>query len=470
MPGETNTTPNPLTLGSDDGTRKDYRQMCKYGEDCYQKNPMHKQKFRHPTNKVEKEETKKEDVEKEEEEAKHEEESKESEELIEDETSKEEPAAKKIKLDNEEVDENDGAKTSKSAADPKVFDDDEKEEVIDDDSETLPDFKDWPKNPIENVEQKCLVKMPEDFLAFWDFCKSINREDPRQALAKTCGLLLVGPFDYLARNETEFKTNKLNDFLCHCRYYRDPPEFQTVIASTDENSNFHIGYFRDDPKHVPVFVAAYGGKRDTASFTNFKFTLLGENLFAALYLHIGQLVNTVDPFKMTALQKLKNSVHVHATMKNQDQSFNLEAKTTSMKCRDKRKVAATFHGAGLVVPYDKNTQVGYREIPETTASLKKILTKIVDANKGGDEDEKNKAFDVLQELVTNVQFANDEGDPGMGLELGIDVLMHGGDCLNSTARHLLTVSYELIGREAFSKIANAHLNRRKEQKMFFKAS
>ena len=35
-----------------------------------------------------------------------------------------------------------------------------------------------------------------------------------------------------------------------------------------------------------------------------------------------------------------------------------------------------------------------------------------------DEDVKNKAFDALQELVTNVQFANDEGDPGMGLELG----------------------------------------------------
>ena len=35
-----------------------------------------------------------------------------------------------------------------------------------------------------------------------------------------------------------------------------------------------------------------------------------------------------------------------------------------------------------------------------------------------DKDVKNKAFDALQELVTNVQFANDEGDPGMGLELG----------------------------------------------------
>jgi len=174
---------------------------------------------------------------------------------------------------------------------------------------------------------------------------------------------------------------------------------------------------------------------------------------------------------MTSLQKLKGSVHVHATMKNQDQSFNLEAKSTSMKSRDKKKVAATFHQAGLVVPYNKSTQVGYREIPETNTSLKKILGKIVETHRDdADEHAKNKAFDALQELVTNVQFANDEGDPGMGLELGIDVLMFGGDCLNSAARHLLTVSYDLIDRDAFAKIANAHLNRRRENRKFFKAN
>ena len=73
----------------------------------------------------------------------------------------------------------------------------------------------------------------------------------------------------------------------------------------------------------------------------------------------------------------------------------------------------------MIVPYNKTTQVGYREIPETNASLKKILGRIVESHReDADEDTKNKAFDALQELVTNVQFANDEGDPGMGLELG----------------------------------------------------
>merc|ERR1719211_395922 len=172
---------------------------------------------------------------------------------------------------------------------------------------------------------------------------------------------------------------------------------------------------------------------------------------------------------MTSLQKLKGSVHVHATMKNQDQSFSLEAKTTAMKGRDKKKVATTFHGAGMVVPYDKNSEVGYREIPETTASLKKIFNKIIESQNEENEDVKNKAFDALQELVTNVQFANDEGDPGMGLELGIDLLVYGGNCLNSTARHLLTVGYTLLGRETNKTILTAHLLRRNCMEDMYKA-
>ena len=256
-----------------------------------------------------------------------------------------------------------------------------------------------------------------------------------------------------------------NQLFFLTRYYRDPPEFQTVIASSSEDDNFHVGYYRDDPKDVPVFVAAYGGKT-SAERDNYKFTLLGDNLFAAIYAYLGQLINKADPFKMTSLQKLKGSVHVHATMKNQDQSFPLEVKTTAMKCRDKKKVAATFHGAGMVVPYDKESQVGYREIPETVASLKKILSNV---NSAKTTEEKNKAFDVLQELVTNVQFANDEGDPGMGLELGLDLLLFGGNRLNSTIRHLLSVAYGLLNRDPFAKIANAHLNRRKSNVEFFKA-
>jgi hypothetical protein len=71
--------------------------------------------------------------------------------------------------------------------------------------------------------------------------------------------------------------------------------------------------------------------------------------------------------------------------------------------------------------------------------------------------------------VTNVQFANDEGDPGMGLELGLNAFLFGGRALHSTVRHLLTTGYNLIDRETFAKIIAAHLNRRKAADHVFKA-
>ena len=46
-------------------------------------------------------------------------------------------------------------------------------------------------------------------------------------------------------------------------------------------------------------------------------------------------------------------------------------------------VTKTFHGAGLVVPVDKN-DVGYRELPETDASLRRICRTIVEAPSDAD--------------------------------------------------------------------------------------
>ena len=79
----------------------------------------------------------------------------------------------------------------------------------------------------------------------------------------------------------------------------------------------------------------------------------------------------------------------------------MDVTTQPMKSREKLKVCSTFHGAGLVVPYNKKTEVGYRQIPETPANLKKIFAKVVDAE-NADQDKKDAAFDALQELVRSL--------------------------------------------------------------------
>ena len=60
------------------------------------------------------------------------------------------------------------------------------------------------------------------------------------------------------------------------------------------------------------------------------------------------------------LKRLKSSAEV--------KGWSLEQRTPRMKERDKKVVAKCFHGAGIVVPIDKNG-VGYRPLPETPGML-----------------------------------------------------------------------------------------------------
>lgn len=60
--------------------------------------------------------------------------------------------------------------------------------------------------------------------------------------------------------------------------------------------------------------------------------------------------------------------------------------------------------------------------PLDPAGLKKICKAIAEAR---NDEKRVKAFGPLQEMITFVQFANDECDYGMGYELGIDLFCYG---------------------------------------------
>jgi len=76
--------------------------------------------------------------------------------------------------------------------------------------------------------------------------------------------------------------------------------------------------------------------------------------------------------------------------------------------------------------------------------------------------ERDKHFDALTEIVTLVQFANDECDYGEGLELGIDVFCYGSVELHSTVMNLLPLAYQLLGRSEFADIIKAHVADRRK--------
>ncbi|XP_012626108.1 histone PARylation factor 1 isoform X1 [Microcebus murinus] len=301
----------------------------------------------------------------------------------------------------------------------------------------------------KEVENHYKLSFPEDFYHFWKFCEELDPEKPADSLSASLGLQLVGPYDILAgKHKMKKKSTGLN-FKLHWRFYYDPPEFQTIIIG-DNKTQYHMGYFRDSPDELPVYVGINEAKK------NCMIAQSGDNVFAAVKLFLMKKLKEVTDKKKVNL--LKN-IDERLTEASRELGYSLEQKTVKMKQRDKKVVTKTFHGAGLVVPVDKN-DVGYRELPETDADLKRICKTIVEA---ASDEERLKAFAPIQEMMTFVQFANDECDYGMGLELGMDLFCYGSPYFHKVAGQLLPLAYNLLKRNLYAEIIEDHLaNRSKE--------
>ncbi|XP_014662137.1 PREDICTED: UPF0609 protein C4orf27 homolog [Priapulus caudatus] len=297
----------------------------------------------------------------------------------------------------------------------------------------------------EAILSKFGVRMPDDFYQFWEFCSELDEKKPADAIS-SIGLTLVGPYDV---QSGLFDVEKIDRESCltHWRYYYDPPEFQTILKG-DDTSGFHIGYFRDEPDALPVFAASNNAVHGC------KISPEGENLFSAVKLYIGREKKTTkDKTHRANLERVEKALLDCASK----HGIPLEANTKTMKSRSKRVVCKLFHCCGLVVPVDDN-EVGYREVPETPGALKKMFARIEAAET---DEERMTAFDPIQELMTLVQFANDECDYGMGIELGLHMFSCGSLYLHKTILKLLPMGYQFIGRELFGEIITAHLKNRR---------
>ena len=434
---------------------------CRYGAKCYQKNPEHKSKFKHSAREQEEKENKENQADmvdkgavsqnNENNKRQH----SDSDDLVEAKKAKNLESiesddavdAKEAKHHN--LSDSEGGDTSQDEEEGKVLMKEEDEKTYTD----LVPLKEGAKVE-EEVEALLGVEMPPDFYSFWEFACTVNKENPLLCLSSV-GLKLCGAFEILAGTVPSSAPRSRSLYLTHHRFHYDSPELQTLVCETSYAKGVHLGYFRDSPDQAPSLVMV-GVESQGA-----KLSALGDNLFAGVYNYLVGRLEEGDPFLRTKvtgmMEKIKLWVN-KSTMTGND-SLTLEKKTASMKNRDRVKVATGAHGAGIIVPYNKKTEVGYREVPETPANLKKMLTKVVEATT---EEERELAMDPVQELVNFVQFANDEGDPGMGLELGLALFCHGGQvvfttyetwfeacefqALHPTVKHLLGVAYELLNR------------------------
>lgn len=155
-----------------------------------------------------------------------------------------------------------------------------------------------------------------------------------------------------------------------------------------------------------------------------------------------------------SLTKLHKSIANTA----KDLKLRLSKHTSEMNARHRKTVCKAFHTVGIVVPFNRKTELGYRKLPVDEKELRKILSKVTT----GYEVDSKKAFSSLQPIITAASIANDECDFGTGLEFGINLFCYGSDCLIQVALNVVKITYALLKRHAFAKIAEAHFQNRKK--------
>jgi len=309
--------------------------------------------------------------------------------------------------------------------------------------------------PQELLKLKYSMDFPADLFDMWDYCCSRSPMSPLQALNEI-GLLLVGPFDVLAARRRGASLPAEADLALHWRFFYDPPELTTILAvspkavAEDEDlEGLHYGYFRDDPKEMPAFVVSSvktkGGVLSRA----------GGSCFAAAVAHCDRM--TKAERRADKKKRIKDiKAELEARAKAKGHAFD-GSKTLLEKAREKKVVAKPFHGVGMVVPFDKKTQVGYRDLNETNSDLKKMFTKWTEATVEKDQE---KLFAPIQQILTYIQFANDECDYGMGLEMGLDLFTFGHSKFDDVVSSVLPLAYKLLDRDLFAQIAENHLKNR----------
>jgi hypothetical protein len=298
---------------------KDSRPECRYGAGCYQRNPEHKAKFRHPiVTKDKGDENVKENIATE----VNSEPKKRpiSEDLSED-------ASKKIRHDISSTENSSDGDTDNDSTDITVPE--TKNEVFED---ILPSS---PTNSKDKIKQKFLLDMPDDFHNFFDFCMSLNKNNPVTALSSV-GMILGGPFEVLAGTIPPSAPRSKQLFLAHHRHYYDPPEFQTVLVESKYKNGLHLGYFRDSPNDPPVFVCSAREAEGPKLIPH------GDNLFSGLYNYLASQTDQVDPFTRTKLTSMMEKIKlwVNKTVMEGNDQITLERRTAGMKNRDRAKVCS----------------------------------------------------------------------------------------------------------------------------------
>uniref|UniRef100_A0A6A7GBI9 Histone PARylation factor 1-like n=1 Tax=Hirondellea gigas TaxID=1518452 RepID=A0A6A7GBI9_9CRUS len=415
------------------------RPKCTYWEKCYRTNANHRRQFRHPEPKpMEDDDVSEPEIEQ----------PNEASSSTASTSSEKKSPTKKHSTNRKRKRLNDSVVISSDSEEEKTEEKTKKKKTV---CSAVPDTSNLSEKQRRIVWSKHLfsiygMKMPTDFYDFYDFVLELDPDNPCSSLETFLpGANLVGPFEVI---RGDFDEQSILSIHLHWRYYFDPPEFMTILVN--EKSGLHFGYFRDDPSELPCCIASNGGNDD------YVFQPVGGNLFEMISFMMEQQTKNR---KFVSTNSSKSAVKLfekHAKMNK----YSLEKKTflKRFKSRKKNVVCTTFHKLGMVVPFEDD--YGYRPIPQSDRELKKILKRMNSQKESGEEVN----GDELDQTLTYISYADDEGDPGMGLQLGLN-LFCSFPMFEKEALRLMSQAYSFLNRVAFKKIVDIHIRHRRRMEI-----
>jgi hypothetical protein len=279
---------------------------------------------------------------------------------------------------------------------------------------------------------------PDDFFLFWEFACRRRPLEPLAVLAETSGAHLVGPFEVLG-GRFDRRRPRLSQYL-HWRYYKDPPEFFTLLAGNVDG--LHWGYFLDDPALPGACVASF--------YANdaFELTPDGDTLFEAVRLHLEECYRDCDEYRdqdpehaadyelrMRNLDALRGALCRYATEERAETGDEYVEKYQLRSARGARVVAATQESMGIVVDPQQ-----YRPLKVKDRKLWARLRK----------------DDNPRDLVDEAFAALRAGFPGTALKLGKDLWAAGGEHQTMYSYELLGAAYEALGRDVLRRVLAEH--------------
>uniref|UniRef100_A0A6G1SCD7 UPF0609 protein C4orf27 n=1 Tax=Aceria tosichella TaxID=561515 RepID=A0A6G1SCD7_9ACAR len=319
------------------------------------------------------------------------------------------------------------------------------------DFQSVPSDLNLPRDQAQKlIEKLFFVRMPEDFFLFWDFAKTINHRKPCSAFRKYLGLWLVGPFDVMSGLISNFHGFSKENLLRHCRYYYDPPGFQTVIVKKDEFMT-HYGYYRDEPTQENAIVvmnrAAVGAQIHEA----------GDNLFTLLRNELEASIATLSKASQEVPTFSSSSSRTPRSAKAQsEKQSQLEKARTKQELtiiRDKLLDFCSSHENLSSESWSRtNTRLlkrcGYHDLTANDPKFKALIS--------GYSNDTN-TYNELRQIIDSTLAIEDNNSPKK-LELGLTLFYTGDSSFHSDIESLLGTSM----KTEFFEILKAHLAERNQ--------